>query len=466
MTSKRVSAPFDLMAELQSDDPPLKKQGTVVAQPTQTAPKKPTLTHTQTLVKPNSAAKKSAPPQKSISQPKPSAQKTISPPNSTPAKSVPPRKPFTNGLFRPLSDKQVDMLEREYYTNKNMVGRDKLYFILKRKHGAQAPTQKAINDWLINQKPHQLHRRQFKSQTITPIKNVRVPNQMWQADLVDMGSKPDNGYKWILTVVDIFSKYGWARAMKNKERRTVAVAMADILRSQKPRILGTDNGSEFIASDFQALLRRYDIKHITGLAGRAFSQGNIERWNGTIKSVIGRLWTARKEKKWVSDLPQIVENYNKNIHASTGIPPADIRRDDKPQMAELNKANDKRINLANTEHADPRMKAGDEVRLKVLKGAIDSSTLKPNWSRGVYEVAKVKGQDGSKAPSFRVRDSDGDLLKDTYTATDLLKIQQQRLMKSPIKIQKAAPVRARTRQQARVRLTQPRRSSRLAAAAT
>ena len=48
------------------------------------------------------------------------------------------------------------MLEREYYTNKNMVGRDKLFFILRRKYGDKAPTQKAINDWLINQKPHQL----------------------------------------------------------------------------------------------------------------------------------------------------------------------------------------------------------------------------------------------------------------------------------------------------------------------
>ena len=120
MTSKRVSAPLDLRNELQSDDAPLKKQ------------------------------------------------------------TIPPRKPFTNGLFRPLNDQQIDMLEREYYTDKNMVGRDKLFFILKRKYGAKAPTQKAINDWLINQKPHQLHRRQFQSQTITPIKNVRVPNQMWQ----------------------------------------------------------------------------------------------------------------------------------------------------------------------------------------------------------------------------------------------------------------------------------------------
>ena len=122
MTSKRVSAPFDLMKQLGSDDDEPKKQvDTTVQRP------------------------------------------------------LPPRKAFTNGLFKPLSDKQVDMLEREYYTNKNMVGRDKLFFILKRKHADKAPTQKAINDWLINQKTHQLHRRQFQSQPITPIRNVRVP---------------------------------------------------------------------------------------------------------------------------------------------------------------------------------------------------------------------------------------------------------------------------------------------------
>ena len=110
MTSKRVSAPFDLMKQLGSDDDEPKKQvDTTVQRP------------------------------------------------------LPPRKAFTNGLFKPLSDKQIDMLEREYYTNKNMVGRDKLFFVLKRKHGDKAPTQKAINDWLINQKTHQLHRRQFKS---------------------------------------------------------------------------------------------------------------------------------------------------------------------------------------------------------------------------------------------------------------------------------------------------------------
>ena len=127
-----------------------------------------------------------------------------------------------------FSPAQRKMLETEYYVNKNFYGRDKLYASLKRKHGDAAPTQKAINDWLLQQETHQLHRRQFQSQTITPIKNVRVPNQLWMADLIDLTSRADNGFKWALTVVDVFSKFAWAVPMKNKQNQTVTAAMADI----------------------------------------------------------------------------------------------------------------------------------------------------------------------------------------------------------------------------------------------
>jgi hypothetical protein len=232
MTTKRISAPFDLMSELESDDDEPKKQTitrttTTVAPPTPPKPApKPTLTKTTTTVAPKAASKPIA---------------------TTPA---------GNGLFKPLTTAQKQMLKVEYYDNKNMTGRDKLYYALKRKHPNTHPTQKAINHWLLNQKVHQIHRRQFRSQTVTPIKGIRVPNQLWMADLIDMGKIPDNGYKWVLTVYDVFSKYAWARATKNKEGRTIAVAMADILKSTKPRLLQTDNGSEFIAAPFQAVLKQ------------------------------------------------------------------------------------------------------------------------------------------------------------------------------------------------------------------
>ena len=114
MTSKRVSAPADLMSEFDDDDAAAQIYRSTGGKAIQTAPKQPTFTPTQTLVQPTSAPKKSAPPQKTISQPKPTAPK-----------AVPPKKAFTNGLFRPLTDQQIDMLEREYYTNKNMVQRSR-----------------------------------------------------------------------------------------------------------------------------------------------------------------------------------------------------------------------------------------------------------------------------------------------------------------------------------------------------
>ena len=77
----------------------------------------------------------------------------------TPKPTPPPAKQYTNGLFKPLTKRQEDMLNQEYYNKKNMVGRDKLYFSLRRQYGPDAPTQKAINDWLQQQNVHQVHRR-------------------------------------------------------------------------------------------------------------------------------------------------------------------------------------------------------------------------------------------------------------------------------------------------------------------
>jgi transposase InsO family protein len=299
------------------------------------------------------------------------------------------------------------MLNQEYYNKKNMVGRDKLYFSLRRQYGPDAPSQKAINDWLQQQNVHQVHHRQFASKTITPIRNIKKPNQVWQADLVDMGSKPDNGYKWILTAIDLFSKFAYARPMRNKERRTVVRTMQDILQVAKPRLLQTDNGSEFISAEFQALLRAQNVRHITGMAGRAQSQGSIERFHWTMKSVIGKLWTARSQKRWVGDLQDIVKNYNSNVHLATSVPPAEINRDNKEQIGRLNQRQQQTIDRfdAKTEEkdkllrqqkvwrGDSGMQRGDNVRLKITKGAIDSATLKPNWSSSIYEIDKVRKLD-------------------------------------------------------------------------
>jgi len=51
--------------------------------------------------------------------------------------------------------------------------------------------------------------------------------------------------KWILTVVDVFSKYLWARPLKNKSAEEVKEAFSCIFKERRPIVLQIDNGKEF-----------------------------------------------------------------------------------------------------------------------------------------------------------------------------------------------------------------------------
>ena len=71
----------------------------------------------------------------------------------------------------------------------------------------------------------------------------------WQADLVDLQkySKDNCGFSFLLTVIDIFSKFAWGVATKTKSGKDVTEAFRSILISsqRQPRLLHCDHGTEF-----------------------------------------------------------------------------------------------------------------------------------------------------------------------------------------------------------------------------
>ena len=85
-------------------------------------------------------------------------------------------------------------------------------------------------------------------------------DEIWAADLVEMQkfSKWNKGIKYLLMVIDVFSKYGWIRGLKDKKTETVSKAFDDIFKSSKrlPKMLWTDKGSEFISKHFKEFLKR------------------------------------------------------------------------------------------------------------------------------------------------------------------------------------------------------------------
>ena len=118
-------------------------------------------------------------------------------------------------------------------------------------------TQKQVIDWLTEQEAYSLHkpvRRRFARRKIFS----RGIDYLWQADLVDMIHLADHndGFRYLLTVIDVFSKYAFVVALKKKDSRSVVDAFDKIVKEEKrkPSKLQTDKGKKFVNSALRTKL--------------------------------------------------------------------------------------------------------------------------------------------------------------------------------------------------------------------
>ena len=109
-----------------------------------------------------------------------------------------------------------------------------------------------------NQLTNELHkpvRRRFDKRTVFAVDDI------WTADSVDMSpfSRSDKGYKYLLTVIDVFSKYGWIVPLKTKIGKEVAHAFQKLFLNGHLSRLWTDKGTEFYNQQLKAVLTTHDV---------------------------------------------------------------------------------------------------------------------------------------------------------------------------------------------------------------
>ena len=125
---------------------------------------------------------------------------------------------------------------------------------------------KDIKRWLSKRDTYTLHKPRRKHFNRNRVIVSGIDSQ-WQADLVDVSalSKYNKGHKFILTCIDVFSKFAWARPLKNKSEENVVRAFRSILKehNRKPKTIQTDKEGEFINRAFQKFLRSLDIHFFT-----------------------------------------------------------------------------------------------------------------------------------------------------------------------------------------------------------
>lgn len=217
---------------------------------------------------------------------------------------------------------------------------------------------------------------------------MRGLDETWQADLVDMTAYTqfNNGYKYLLTIVDIFSKYAWVVATRTKSGKDVTNAMDSVLaKGRVPRKLHVDRGKEFYNNEFKALLQRYGISMYSTFSNMKASI--CERFNRTLKGKMWKQFTLRGSYKWIDIVEDLVLAYNNTKHRTIGMKPNDVTvRNEKSILLHIYG----KFQVNRTRKI--KFKVGDKVRISKYKHVFEKGYT-PNWTTEIFTISQVVNTD-------------------------------------------------------------------------
>ena len=178
-------------------------------------------------------------------------------------------------------------------------------------------------------------------------------DNIWGADLADMQllSRYNKGVRFLLCVIDIFSKYAWVIPLKDKKGISIVKAFQSILKqsNRKPNKIWGDKGSEFYNAYFKKWLQDNDIvMYATHNEGKSVA---AERFIRTLKSKIYKYMTSISKNVYIDKLDDIVDEYNNTYHTIIKMKPMNVK--DNTYINTRKKIN----------YKDPKFKVGDRVRI-------------------------------------------------------------------------------------------------------
>ena len=261
-----------------------------------------------------------------------------------------------------------------------------------------------------------------------PTNKVLVWNidDQWQCDLADMSSKSEynDGYTFILTCIDCFSKYAWAIPIMDKRADSIIDALKIILKSgRKPKRLQTDKGTEFLNGKVQAFLREHGIQLFTTQSDKKASI--VERFNRTMKGRTYKYFTAKNTYRYVDVLQSLVDGYNNTYHRSIKMKPIAVRKrhemlirqrlyGQRPKRGKVIKPVDHRARKKTYKYM-----VGDLVRI-IKKRLTFARGYLPNWSEEIFIVYNRKN---FKEPFYYLRDFNGEDIKGGFYEKELQLVQ-------------------------------------------
>ena len=220
-------------------------------------------------------------------------------------------------------------------------------------------------------------------------------------------SKYNKGIRFLLCVIDIFSKYAWVVPSKDKKGISIVTAFQSISKqsNRKPNKIWVDKGSEFYNASFKKWLQDNGFPmYSTHNEGKSVV---AERFIRTLKSKTYKYMTSISKNVYIDKLDDIVNEYNNTYHTTIKMKPIDVK-----DNTYIN--TDKEIN-----NKDPKFKVGDRVRISKYKN-IFAKGYTPNWSEEVFVIKKVKNP-----WTYVINDLNDEEITGTFYEKELQKTNQE-----------------------------------------
>jgi len=210
-------------------------------------------------------------------------------------------------------------------------------------------------------------------------------------DLMDLQEweKHNNGYKYIFSIIDVFSKFGWLIPLRDKQAKTIVEALKNTINEIdiKPSKIWCDRGSEFFNKQMDDFLKRNKIIRYSTYGEHKCVV--VERFNRTIKNWLWKYFSAKQTRNWVDTLDDLAKYYNKQKHRTIGMKPEDAIKPENSETVFQNSYGKYYSDLLSDETVqEPKFSVGDLVRISRVKQTFEHGYL-DNWSLAVYKVSKV-----------------------------------------------------------------------------
>ena len=239
-------------------------------------------------------------------------------------------------------------------------------------------------------------------------------NEIWCADLaqVDKLAEWNNGIKYLLVVVDVFSRYVRVETLRNKSAESTKRAYIKLCSSAKdklsfPKKLWVDKGKEFMA-DFRQFCEDVGTKvyHTHSETKASYAERAIR----SLKNILYRYMEERETNKYYDNLPNFVNTLNSRVNRSIGKAPKDVDNEDVLQILYSSRkpARERR----------PKFNVGDVVR--IAKANIPfKKGYKPQFTEETFVVTNI----ASRVPvvTYNIMDLRGDNISGKFYESELIK---------------------------------------------